>query len=744
MFEILFKYPRSDYARSELIYAGDWPGWLLVALTVVALIGISWLLFRRRGTASLSQLTIVWLLQVAMLAVVLWALQQPTLSTEQLRAGENAVAFVIDNSESMAYGESEPRLAEAIRSLSASLSQDNLLNLGVQHYELSDRARPVDSFLATEPSGAETSLAASLTDVLREARFSPLAAIVLASDGADTSGGLSPSALAEIAGFGVPVHTIGVGREAIPEDIELVDVVLADKALPGSTLTARLSIRHDAGVNTRVKVYNGDDLLESLPVELRPDTSATTTWVNIELDEAGHHHLRFSLDAIPGERELRNNSRSALVEVADQSYKVLYFEGEPRWEYKFMRRAVADDEDLRIVSLLQVSPNKFYRQGIDHPQQLEDGFPTDRDELFAYDALIIGSVEAASLSSEQQEMIHDFVSERGGSLLMLAGPHGLGNGGWGQSDMADVLPARLPPSTTNSFFRKKAGVALTPQGAEAQMLRLADASAANRRSWEGLPEIADYQVTGTLKPAAITLVNAITDIGPLPLLITQQFGRGHAFILATGGTWRWQMSMPVDDQSHETFWRQLLRTLVASAPNNVVLTASGDAGDTSISLRAEFRDDAFRPLADIGVTAIITHQDGDSWSAELPPSADEPGVFLAEVTPTESGTWYFEAVAERDGEAVDVARTSIHYESGQAEYFDFRRDSRTLVRLSEATGGRYLETAQVAALPELLRYSRSGITETDYRPIWDAPAVFLLLLLLKGGEWLLRRRWSTI
>jgi hypothetical protein len=146
---------------------------------------------------------------------------------------------------------------------------------------------------------------------------------------------------------------------------------------------------------------------------------------------------------------------------------------------------------------------------------------------------------------------------------MLAGPNGLGNGGWGQSGIADVLPARLPPSTTNSFFRKKAGVALTPQGAEEQMLRLADGSSANRESWQSLPEIADYQVTGTLKPAAITLVNAVTEIGQVPLLITQQFGRGHAFILASGGTWRWQMSMPVEDQSHETFWRQLLRTLVA-------------------------------------------------------------------------------------------------------------------------------------------------------------------------------------
>jgi len=744
LFEFLFNYPRDDYARSELIYAGDWPLWLLVLLSTAAIAGISWFLYQRRSVVRPPQMMTVWVLQIAMLALVIWILQQPTLSTEQLRAGENAVAFVLDISESMAYGESESRLQQAMRSLSTSLAEDSSLELAVQHYELSDRARPVDSFLDTEPSGTETSIAASLTDVLREARFNPLAAIVLSSDGADTRGGLSPADLAELAGFGVPIHTIAVGRESIPEDIELTDVLLPNKVLPGSTITARVSIRHDDAANTRIKVYNGDALLESLPVELRQDTRSTTAWVNIELAEAGHHHLRFSLDGIPGEQELRNNSRSTLVEVADQEYRILYFEGEPRWEYKFMRRALAGDEDLKIVSLLRVSPNKYYRQGIDSPEQLENGFPATRDELFSYDALIIGSVEAASLSGEQQKIIHDFVSERGGSLLMIAGPNGLGNGGWGQSQIADVLPVRLPPSTTNSFFRKKAAVVLTPQGADDQMLRLADTTDANRQSWNELPEVADYQVTGGLKPAAVTLLNVMTDVGLLPLLVKQPFGRGHSYILATGGTWRWQMSMPVENQSHETFWRQLLRALVASAPNSVSLTASGDAGSTEISLRSEFRDDAFRPVDDIAVTAVVTHQDGDSWEVELAPSVDEPGVFQANITPTASGTWYFEAVAERNGEPIDVARASIHYESGQAEYFNFRRDSRALQRLSEATGGRYLELDELDALPDLLRYSSSGITETDYRPIWDAPAVFLLLLLLKGGEWMLRRRWSTI
>jgi uncharacterized membrane protein len=744
LFELLFKYPREDFARSELIFVSYWPQWVLYLLGAIALAGISWFLYRRRGSAQASQLAAIWVLQVAMLVVVVWALAQPTLVTEKLRAGENTVALVLDSSESMAYGQTEPRFQLALQSLSGVLQADTALDLSVRHYELGESATVVTSFTESEPTASRTSIAASLMTVLQDARFNSLAAVVLSSDGADTNGGLSTEEIAAIAAFGVPIHTIAVGREVIAEDIEITDITLPDKVLPGSSLSARVSIRHDAPATTQVKVYSGDDLLARVPLELRADAGTTTAWVEFELAQAGHHNLHFSVDAIPGETELRNNSRSTLVEVANQKYQILYFEGEPRWEYKFLRRAIGSDEDLKIVSLLRVSPNKYYRQGIDTPEQLESGFPTTRDELFAYDALIIGSVEAASLSAEQQSLIRQFVSERGGSLLMIAGPNGLGNGGWGQSDIADVLPVSLPPSSIGSFFRKKASVELTPQGANTQLLRLADTTDANRVSWSELPEVADYQLTGNLKPAAVTLLNVDTDVGKMPLLVTQPFGRGHAYILATGGTWRWQMSLPLEDQRHETFWRQLLRALVASSPESVSLTASAGRGGSTISLRAEFRDEEFRPVDDIGVSAQVSHQDGASWSVNLQASAVDPGVFTAEIDPTESGTWYFEAVAHRNDEAVATARASIHYDSGQAEYFNIRRNSAQLRALSEATGGRYFAAQDLAALPDLLRYSSSGITEPEYRAIWDAPAVFILLLLLKMGEWLLRRRWSTI
>jgi uncharacterized membrane protein len=743
LFEFFFKYSREDYARGELVFLGDWPVPLLSILAAAIVIAITAVLYRRRGKARILQLTSVWFLQLAMLATVIWMILQPALQTEQLKPGENSVALVADNSESMSYGETNTRLAQALDLLSDA-SSDATLDLTPALYALSDTASPLDTFNGLQAVGSSTSIANSLVSILSDARSESLAAVVLSSDGIDTAGGISADKLAEIAAFGVPIHTIAVGRDAIAEDLELSQVLLPERALPGSTVSARVSIRHDRSGEARVKIYDGDELLATEPVTLQENTTTTSAWIDIELRNAGHHRLQVSVESGSDEPERRNNQRAALVRVEDQQFRVLYFEGEPRWEYKFLRRALETEEDIKFVSLLRVSPNKFYRQGLESPQELEDGFPSTRRELFAYDALIIGSVEAASFSAEQLDIVRDFVNERGGSLLMLAGPNGLGNGGWGQSSIADLLPARLPNSKVDSFVRSKAAVVLTPQGADTQMLRLANSAEANQIAWRELPEIADYQTTGELKPAAMTLLSASTDSGSLPLLMTQPFGRGHAYILASGGTWRWQMSMPLENQSHESFWRQFMRALVSSAPSNVSLSANAAGGESAVRLRAEFRDDAFTPIDDLRVSAVVSHEDGESWTVDLLPSADESGVFTADSDLNKSGAWYFEAIAERNDEVFDVVRSSVFSESGQAEYFNIRRNSGLLQRLSEATGGQYFEAGDISALPDLLRYSDAGITEQIHRPVWDALVVFLLLLFLKSGEWLLRRRWSTI
>src|SRR5690606_33001092 len=204
-----------------------------------------------------------------------------------------------------------------------------------------------------------------------------------------------------------------------------------------------------------------------------------------------------------------NNTQLRPMEVPRERRHVLYIEGEPRWEYKFIRRALDNNPSVRLASLLKTTANKFYRQGVETGEELADGFPTDEETLFGYDALMIGSFEAAALTPEQQRMIADFVSRRGGGLLMLGGRRGLADGGWGSTVLADVLPAKLPvPDTAATFIRFQAKVHLTRDGARSLLTRLERDDEANVASWAEMPDVMDFQYLDEPKPGAVTLLEA--------------------------------------------------------------------------------------------------------------------------------------------------------------------------------------------------------------------------------------------
>ncbi len=144
-----------------------------------------------------------------------------------------------------------------------------------------------------------------------------------------------------------------------------------------------------------------------------------------------------------GELVTENNAREALIDVRDRKEKILYFEGEPRFEYKFIRRAIPEGDNIIVTSLIRTADNKYMRQGVDGPDELVAAFPKTREELFAYRSLIIGSLEAAALTGDQHRMISEFVDRRGGGLLMLGGPRAFAEGGYAGTAVADVLPVVL-------------------------------------------------------------------------------------------------------------------------------------------------------------------------------------------------------------------------------------------------------------------------------------------------------------
>ena len=741
MIELFFKYPRSVFNDSEFIFASGWPLWIIAVLVLAFFVTLLVIMARRPGNMKGYQLGAIGFIQLLMLAVVLIVVWQPALVSERLLSGENAVAIMLDTSGSMTFNEGGSTRMDQAQALLTPDSLADIANIyNILPYGFADNASTMDAFSILPEPGTATNLGQSVLQTLRQATGASLGAVILISDGADNSGAISQAELSEIASFGVPIHSVGIGRENIPEDLELSEVLLPEKALPGTTLSARVAIRHDQGGSARVKVYDGDTFLTTQDIVLGNDQNMTLAFVDIEVPEPGQLDLRFTLDPINNESNLANNMRSRVVDVEESRYKILYVEGEPRWEYKFLQRALNDDPSIQLYTLLKVTPNKYYRQGIESPEQLENGFPEERAELFNYDALIIGSLNAAELSSEQQAMIRDFVSDRGGSLMMLAGLNGLGLGGWGETVVNEILPSRLNADNA-AFVREKAPVTLTDSGRLAPMLQFSDSESENERLWAELPEIADHQQLGPLRPAATTLLGVNVEGRIQPLLVTQPYGKGQSYILATGGTWRWQMSLPVADMRHETFWRQLTRGLVANSPRPFELTSR--VQNEEISVRAQVRDPDAEENQGLEISAVVSSENSDVVSLDLQPVAGQPGVYEASFAPNQTGLYSIEAISRVGESLVSATTTAVRYDEGQ-EIFNVRQNRSLLERISLLTGGQYWSPEQWDEIPEAISYSTAGITEQQISYLWDAPFFFLLLILLKTAEWLLRRHWRTI
>jgi uncharacterized membrane protein len=460
---------------------------------------------------------------------------------------------------------------------------------------------------------------------------------------------------------------------------------------------------------------------------------------------AGERAFQFSIDALPDEENPSNNSVVRLVNVKGGKRRVLYMEGEPRWEYKFIRRALDDDPNVQLVSMVRTTENKLYRQGIDNPDELANGFPSSSQSLFGYQGLIIGSVEVSYFTPAQQALIKQFVDQRGGGLLLLGGRLALADGGWTSSNLADLLPVVLP-DRKDTFRRDPATAELTPAGADSIICRLAENQDRNAKRWKQLPYLMNYQDAGSPKPGAVVLAQMTTGHGKLPLLIAENYGRGRTGVLATAGTWRWKMSLPLDDQGHDTFWRQLLRWLVTDTPGHVTASVASPLvyDDGRVQLSAEVRDKDYLPESDARVEARISGHGGDLGLVELTPDPGTSGLYHGEWTADASGSYEAEVIAKLGD--TETGRDSVSFQrvDGVAENFHTEQNRELLQKLSEETGGRYWRPGELSRLASEIGYSEAGITVRENKDLWNMPVMFLLILALLSTEWLLRRKWGAV
>jgi len=753
MFEFLFKYPPTVFAKGSFVLLSQWPVWTLAVFLLMAAAGLGWVIWSRRRAIAPTmrgpRTAVVWILQSLLVCLLLFLLWQPALSIATLRPQQNIVAVVIDDSKSMSTSENgKARKDQVLDTLNSGLLNSLKSKFQVRLYRLGDHLERVENPSKLNASLPATHIGEGLKEVLADSATLPIGAVVLLSDGADNSGGIDLDTISDIKRQRIPIHTVGFGRERMAHDIEMTDVQIAARSLAKSRLQAQVTF-HQWGLKgdkARLVVRDSGKVLTSRDIVLQGDGAAQTETVPFNAGDAGVKNLQFSIDALPEEENKNNNALTRVLYVDNATPRVLYMEGEPRWDFKFIRRAVEDDKNIALYTIVRTTQNKIYTQVPDdkHPE-LNNGFPTKVDDLFGFQGLILGSVEANYFTPAQQDMIQQFVDRRGGGLLFLGGRTALADGGYEKAPFADLLPVRLPEHK-DTFHRDPATAELTPAGRDSLITRIEDNPEANVERWKKLPYLMNFQEAGQPKPGALVLADMSASGHKLPLLITQNYGRGRTAVFATGGDWRWQMLQPLEDMSHELFWRQLLRWLVSDTPTRVVTSIPRPVlyDDGHVHLRAEVRDTTFLPTSDATIQARIVGPDGGSQSVDLHPDSLEQGVYSADWDAGQAGSYVAEITATRGQQELGRDVITFRREDGVAENFHLEQNRDLLEKLSSQTGGKYYRPDQVSRLGEDISYSDAGITVRETRDLWDMPIVFFLVLLLCCTEWVLRRRWGVV
>jgi uncharacterized membrane protein len=753
MFEFLFKYPLVAFEKGDLLLLGTWPKWLLpvfMALTAAALA----FLLRAAPVGSRSilkgwRLSVIWFLEASTAALLLVLLWQPALRVTELEPRQNIIAVLVDDSRSMSQADNgSTREDQAIHALQSGVLTRLQGSFQTRLYRFDTTVTRVADLRQIGPAVAPaTHIGASLRQLLMQMEGLPLGAVVLLSDGGDNSGGVDRGALDALRNHRIPVYTVGFGMERAARDIEVEDVVISGRALAGSRLSATVKFQQHgfSGRRSTLTVRDGTQLLSSRDITLVPDGQIQTEALVFNSGSAGAKALRFTVTPLSEESNSGNNALTRLLNVEPDPRRILYFEGEPRWEYKFIRRAADDDPMIQLVSLLRTTENKIYRQGVKDPDELAAGFPNRAQELFEYQALVIGSVDAGYFTPTQQQLIRDFVDRRGGGLLLLGGRQSLADGVWGGSRIAPVLPVVLPEAR-DTFHRDPASVSLTAAGMDSVITRLVDDSAINAEHWKKLPDLMDYQDAGKPKPGATVLAQMHDGERAMPFLVTESYGRGRSAVLASGGTWRWQMSLPLGDKSHDLFWQQLLRWLVSGTRGRLIASAPKLTllDESHVEIAADVRDKDYHPAADARVTARVIGPAGLAAALELTPVANSPGRFQADWSAPRAGLYVAELTARRGAEEIGSDALAFQRLDGVAESFHTEQNRPLLEELASGTGGRYMRPGELAQLASAIPYSQAGVSVQEIRELWNMPIAFILILSLRAAEWVLRRKWGLV
>ena len=759
LFQFLFKYQWLVFEQGTFAFGASRSMWLTAATVAAASLYALWT-YRQVAALGARDRVVLLAVRIGLFMVVLFSLLRPMLLLKVAVPQQNFVGIILDDSRSMqvADHDGQPR-SSFITSQLGRTDAPLLTALGkrfnLKVFRFSSSAEHLQSAGDLKYEGTATRVGDALDRARNELSGLPVAGLVLVTDGSDNAERTIDESISGLKAQGMPVFSVGVGKERLTRDIQVTRVETPARALKGASLVLDVVVTQVgyAGKKVALNVEDKGRIVGTQEVTLPDDGESQTVKVRLKTSDVGARLFQFSVTPLADEEVTQNNSREALIEVVDRREKILYVEGEPRPEPKFIRQATAKDDNLQIVLLQRTAeatanaPDKYLRLGVDGGEELAAGFPTTKEELFKYRGIILGSMEASAFTADQQRMLGEYVDVRGGGVLMLGGPRSFSEGGWAGTPLGDTLPVVLDRGSRGAQY-PPAEIVVRPTliGANHPSTQITDREADAAAKWRDLPPLTSLNPTRETKPGATVLLVGDDERGrEQVVLAVQRFGRGKTVAFTVQDSWLWRMHsrMSVKDMTHHMFWQRMARWLVDGVPDRVMVSATParvQKGEP-VTLTAGVLDPEYKGINDARVVARITSPSGKVEDAPMEWTVEEDGEYRGRYTPTEDGVHVISTGGTtKDGKDTGRGTANLRVAPSDAEYFDAAMRKPLLERIAKETEGRFYHAKDADELTDAITYSGKGITVVEERELWDMPIVLVGLLSLMGGEWLYRRR----
>jgi len=741
-------------------FAYPLPWWLAVVLAA-AVGALAYVEYRRPlSPLTRAQRALLVGLRVLALAALVLFLFRPIAMLPPAGSRDAVVPILIDTSRSMRLpdADGQTRLAKANGLLKAELGLPLTSRFKTELFGVGDGLAPakIDGFSA---EARRTDLSGALASVRERYRGQRVAGIVVISDGADTGAGQTGGAGRAADSGGPPVFAIGVGSPDGPRDREVLGITAGDPRLDHASVDL-----HVTAVSTgfgrapfSLRVLANGQVLDTRRLVPSADGSPIEQVFTVSPDPLNATVYTAEIPRDEGEAVGENNSRTLLVSPAGRKRRLLLVEGAPGFEHSFMARALAADAGLEVDSVTRKGKNAdgqdtfFVQAGGGRSASLALGFPATREQLFAYDALVIANVEGDFFARAQLKMAADFVAERGGGLLILGG-RSFAQRGVSATPLEEVLPVELNDrrggvvraSLTPGDLPAHNRLMLTPEGEVHPIMRIGGSPEETRKMWSALPALAASAPLGGPRPGATILAVTTAPGGAVfPVVAVQRYGQGRSMVFAGEASWRWKMMVPSTDRSYEFFWRQAARWLSSSAPDPVSIRVSDapEPGD-AIAVDVDVRDASFEPVTDATIEATLALPGGATQPVKLRHADPAGGRYTATVGPEQAGLYRIHAEARRGTTALGAADRWMYVGGADREFADPRLNEGFLRRVARNSGGRYVRAADAAKVRSWLEEAVPQHAAQERRDLWHEPWAFALVIGLLSAEWILRRRWG--